>query len=128
MLFNNKGIIDATKVGNTCLQARDKEDSDWLGNLTRSEDCLVLNIWSEKRENNSTKLKPVMFLIPGGGLSIGSIFQEFYNGSVLATNDVVFASVNYRLANFGLLYGGVESAPGNVGLFDQTLGLKWVCI
>ena len=67
-----------------------------------------------------------MFWIYGGGLSVGSIFQKDYNGRVLATHDVIFVSVNYRLGHFGFLYGGDESAPGNVGFYDQLLVLKWV--
>ena len=67
-----------------------------------------------------------MFWIYGGGLSLGSIFQPVYNGSVLATRDVVLVSANYRLGQFGFLYGGEESAPGNVGLHGQLLGLQWV--
>ncbi|CAG2167820.1 unnamed protein product [Oppiella nova] len=57
---------------------------------------------------------------------MGSIFQEYYNGSVLATNDVVIVSVNYRLGPLGFLYGGDDTSPGNVGFYDQLLGLKWV--
>ena len=58
---------------------------------------------------------------------MGSIFAPIYNGSVLATNDVVFVSVNYRLGQFGFLYSDDESAPGKKGLHDQVLGLQWVC-
>ena len=68
-----------------------------------------------------------MFWIHGGGFSTGSIFAPIYSGKVLATMGVVFVSVNYRLGPLGFLYGGVDSAPGNVGLYDQLLGLKWVC-
>ncbi|CAG2111665.1 unnamed protein product, partial [Medioppia subpectinata] len=71
-------------------------------------------------------LKPVMFWIHGGSLNMGSIFLDWFNGSVLATHDVVVVSVNYRLGPFGFLYGDREDAPGNVGLYDQLLGLKWV--
>ncbi|CAG2121276.1 unnamed protein product, partial [Medioppia subpectinata] len=112
-------IIDATKVKNSCMQnamAFPNPDSPL------SEDCLVLNIWT----TNTTALKPVMFWIYGGGLVTGSIFQELYNGSALATNDVVVVSVNYRLGPFGFLYGDREDAPGNVGFYDQLLGMKWV--
>ncbi|CAG2122072.1 unnamed protein product, partial [Medioppia subpectinata] len=87
-----------------------------------SEDCLVLNIWT----TNTTALKPVMFWIHGGALSVGSIFQTWFNGSALATKDVVIVSANYRLGTFGFLYGEREYAPGNVGFYDQLLALKWV--
>jgi carboxylesterase type B len=69
-----------------------------------------------------------MFWIHGGGLNTGSIYQSLYNGSVLATHEVVLVSANYRLGKFGFLYGADDSAPGNVGLYDQVLALKWVCI
>ncbi|CAG2177705.1 unnamed protein product, partial [Oppiella nova] len=65
-----------------------------------------------------------MFWIHGGGLNGGSV--ELYNGSVLATNDVVVVAVNYRLGWFGFIYGDREDAPGNVGFYDQLLALKWV--
>ncbi|CAG2114545.1 unnamed protein product [Medioppia subpectinata] len=67
-----------------------------------------------------------MFWIHGGGLTAGSAFQEWYNGSALATREVVVVSVNYRLGLFGFLYGDREDAPGNVGFYDQLLALKWV--
>ena len=98
---------------------------DFIGELTHSEDCLFINVWSQSSNTHSTK-KPVMFWIYGGGLDIGSIFQTGYNGSVLATNDVVFVSVNYRLGPFGFLYSEDSTTPGNVGFYDQVLGLEWV--
>jgi carboxylesterase type B len=99
-----------------------------LENLTLSEDCLVLNIWSPELPKSGTNFeaKPVMFFIYGGGFAIGSIYQSIYGGQVLATNDAVVVTANYRLGNFGFLYGGPESAPGNMGHYDQTLALKWV--
>jgi carboxylesterase type B len=98
--------------------------------MTISEDCLVLNIWSPELPENGThfEAKPVMFFIHGGGFGGGSIYQSLYDGRVLATNDVVVVTANYRLRAFGFLYGEQESVPGNMGLYDQTLALKWVCI
>ncbi|CAG2164753.1 unnamed protein product [Oppiella nova] len=92
--------------------------------LNASEDCLVLNIWSPSSPSNGSKA--VMFWIHGGTLVLGSIFQDYYDGSVLATHDVVIVSTNYRLGLFGFLYGDREDAPGNVGFYDQLLALKWV--
>ena len=93
-----------------------------------SEDCLVLNIWSPKpkHQNTTQVLKPVMFWIHGGAFTIGSSFQPGYNGSALATNDVVVVTINYRLGPLGFLYANDTSAPGNVAFYDQLLALKWV--
>ena len=84
---------------------------------------MVINIWSPA---NSTKLEPVMFWIHGGGLVGGSIYDGWYDGKFLATHDVVIVSTNYRLGAFGFLYGGTADSPGNLGLYDQQLALKWV--
>ena len=56
----------------------------------------------------------------------GTINTPMYNGSVLATHDVVLVTTNYRVGAMGFLYGDDETAPGNVGLFDQVLALQWV--
>ena len=62
----------------------------------------------------------------GGGLQSGSIWEDFYNALPIATLDVVVVSVNYRIGSWGFLYDGSDEAPGNVGLYDQLLALKWV--
>ncbi|XP_054158965.1 cholinesterase 1-like, partial [Oppia nitens] len=119
-----KDVIDGTKPGNSCIQNLSPEMKQFIGDLQQSEDCLVLNVWTPSLE--TTGLKPVMFWIYGGAFSLGSIFQTDYNGSVLATNDVVFVAANYRVGELGFLYGAHESAPGNAGLYDQLLALKWI--
>ncbi|XP_054165682.1 pyrethroid hydrolase Ces2a-like [Oppia nitens] len=130
-----KGIIDGTKPGNSCMQKFVKSlEFVKMGNITTSEDCLVLNVWTPhtRRKNvmfdrkQDRSLRPVMFWIYGGGLTIGSIFQSQYNASALAAHDIVVVSVNYRLGPFGYLYTGEDSAPGNVGFYDQILALEWV--
>ncbi|CAG2119146.1 unnamed protein product, partial [Medioppia subpectinata] len=112
-------VINDTKRGKSCIQVK--------GRTAVSEDCLVLNIWTPNAGNNNTnksQLKPVMFWIHGGALLYGSI--NMYNGSFLATHDVIFVAANYRLGQLGFLYGDREDAPGNVGFYDQLLALKWV--
>jgi carboxylesterase type B len=129
-MIKPKTVIDATKPKNSCFQPIHYLEyiSGNFENMTLSEDCLVLNIWSPELPENGThfEAKPVMFFIYGGGFAIGSIYQSSYDGRVLATNDVVVVTANYRLGAFGFLYGGQESVPGNMGLYDQILALKWV--
>ncbi|CAG2120014.1 unnamed protein product [Medioppia subpectinata] len=117
-------IIDATKPKNACIQS----PSPFFPNVTTSEDCLVLNIWTPNAGNNNTnksQLKPIMFHIHGGALTMGSIFAPPIT-NVLAIHDVVYVSTQYRLGQLGFLYGDWEDAPGNVGFYDQLLALKWV--
>jgi carboxylesterase type B len=118
-----KEIIDATKPGKSCVQ----NIRNYMQYIKEySEDCLVLNIWSPNSDNKSSDLKAVMFWIHGGGLTAGSIYQTEFNGSVLAAHDVVMVAANYRLGFLGFMYGGIDSSPGNLGLYDQLLALKWV--
>ncbi|XP_054168287.1 cholinesterase-like, partial [Oppia nitens] len=124
-----KTIINATVQGYACMQP--KLFNTYTNNV--SEDCLVLNIWAPvvssgvQFSTNTKTIKPVMVWFYGGGFIGGSIFMlPLHNGSILATNDMVIVTVNYRLDVFGFLYTNDPSAPGNVGIYDQQLALKWV--
>eukprot|EP01084_Bolivina_argentea_P112647 200891_1 len=50
------GVYNGTNYGPICMQG---------GAQTQSEDCLFLNIWTQKPNNTGTLL-PVMFFIHGG--------------------------------------------------------------
>ncbi|CAF1316908.1 unnamed protein product [Adineta steineri] len=100
---------------------------DGMANKIINEDCLYLNVWSPVGSGTNGTLKPVMVWIHGGGLLVGSPSEYVYHGDMLsARGDVIVVSISYRLNIFGFLYSGDSRAPGNVGLLDQNLGLKWV--
>ena len=93
-----------------------------------SEDCLYLNVWSK----STTKKKPVLVYIYGGGFRSGGAGCAIYDGKAVAEKEVVFVSINYRVGVFGFLahpeltkessYG----ASGNYALLDMIAALQWV--
>ncbi|CAN7937551.1 unnamed protein product, partial [Ixodes hexagonus] len=116
------GTYDATQKKSSCPQHFYPAIFDIQTDL--SEDCLYLNVWTP---DTATPTKPVIVWIHGGAFAFGSSYQSWYNGSLLtAMHDVVVVTINYRLGIFGFLAAGVADAPGNVGLLDQNLALKWV--
>lgn len=76
---------------------------------------------------------PVLVWIYGGGYMSGTSTLQIYDGDLLAaTFDVMIASMQYRLGAFGSLYltpelpDDSDEAPGNMGLWDQALAIKWI--
>ena len=123
------GVYDAVKTLDACPQpgySLNGTNKDYIATTTMSEDCLYLNVFQPTpvRENRT-----VMVWIHGGGFVSGTIFTRGFDGSYLAQmGDVILVTVNYRLGPFGFLYSSDQStaAPGNQGLHDQVLALKWV--
>ncbi|ESP00050.1 hypothetical protein LOTGIDRAFT_113227 [Lottia gigantea] len=100
----------------------------WNPNTNMSEDCLYLNIWVPRgNSSNSTTPMATMIWIFGGGFFAGTPTLEVYDGKYLAAHsDVIVASINYRTGPLGFLYMGTQAAPGNMGLLDQQLALRWI--
>jgi len=79
--------------------------------------------------NSTLTNASVMIWIHGEGYSKGGSSVELYDGLTLAAmNDVIVASLNYRVGAFGFLYLGTDEAPGNMGLYDQAMAMQWIKI
>jgi carboxylesterase type B len=97
--------------------------------LVGSEDCLFLNVYTQQLPSNTNKtLKPVMVWIHGGAFRSGSNKTDVYGPEFLLTEDIVLVTINYRLGIFGFLSFDDASlgVPGNAGLKDMVMALKWV--
>ncbi|KAI2474068.1 juvenile hormone esterase-like [Diabrotica virgifera virgifera] len=92
------------------------------------EDCLSLHVFTKKLPSEETKLKPVMVFIHGGGFIAGSHDTKTHGPEHLLTEDIVLVTITYRLGLLGFLSLKDESldVPGNAGLKDQVLALKWI--
>ena len=66
-----------------------------------------------------------MVWIHGGGFRSGSSNQEKPE-VLVAIEDVIVVTLNYRLNIFGFLTNGDATIPGNYGLWDQQLAIQWV--
>ncbi|XP_067851848.1 bile salt-activated lipase-like [Heptranchias perlo] len=123
-----KGIRDARKYGNMCMQ-----DLVFVKNVQGDEDCLFLNIWIPNVRSALRKKLAVMIWIHGGAFAIGSSYGighekiSLYDGNELAhSGEVIIVSVNYRLTALGFLSTGDDNGRGNYGLWDQHMAIAWV--
>ncbi|XP_062565163.1 acetylcholinesterase isoform X1 [Armigeres subalbatus] len=124
------GVLNATKPPNSCVQIVDTVFGDfpgatmWNPNTPLSEDCLYINVVvPHPRPKNSA----VMLWIFGGGFYSGTATLDVYDHRTLASEEnVIVVSLQYRVASLGFLFLGTPEAPGNAGLFDQNLALRWV--
>ncbi|XP_052125729.1 cholinesterase 1 isoform X2 [Frankliniella occidentalis] len=92
----------------------------------QSEDCLFLNVFTPVTRLPTDHLRPVLVFIHGGGFVRGSAHSAIYGPDYLVERDLVVVTFNYRLGAFGFLSSNTSHAPGNAGLWDQTLALEWV--
>ena len=123
---------DATEFGPISMQAPNEVLQSLFGRARKQppldEDCLYLNVWTPALDGAR---RPVMVWIHGGGFVIGAGSEPLYEGSALASRDVVLVTINYRLGALGFLYdpdfaGAPGEACANFGLLDQIAALRWV--
>ncbi|MBO5573113.1 MAG: carboxylesterase/lipase family protein [Clostridium sp.] len=98
----------------------------------QSEECLYLNVWKPAEE--SAEKKPVIVWIHGGAFEVGSTAEPREEGTsyVSENQDIVFASLEYRLGVYGFLHlshlpdGQEYPDAQNLGIMDQMMALKWI--
>lgn len=107
-----------------CFEAYPSKFRNMTPYLKFTEDCLILNIYVPHTFNRNVSL-PVMVWIHGGAFVGGASSQ--YHGEILsAFINTIVITINYRLGMFGFLRSADGKLPGNQGLWDQHLALKWV--
>ncbi|CAH1407387.1 unnamed protein product [Nezara viridula] len=113
-----EGIRNATEPKSDCLHYTE------LGlYVLGSEDCLYAYVYAPKDFNETKTLKDVIIYIHGGGFSC---MLGHYGPRYILDHDVVYVFFTYRLGPLGFLSTGDTVIPGNFGLKDQNMLLKWV--
>lgn len=140
---------------NDVLDCTGPADVPFQGNMLfkkykGSEDCLYLNVFTNEVSNCNKYLywkrkvfdfpsfcifqiippspRPVMVWIYGGGFQLGEATRDMYSPDYFMSKDVVLVTIAYRLGPFGFLSLDDPSVdvPGNAGIKDQIMALKWV--
>ncbi|XP_018328850.1 venom carboxylesterase-6-like [Agrilus planipennis] len=89
------------------------------------EDCLYLNVYIPKSKINQNSKMPVVVNFHGGSFMM--LGPKVAAGELyIMDRDVIYVNMNYRLGVFGFLSTEDEVVPGNMGLKDQNLALRWV--
>nr|AIY68358.1 esterase [Leptinotarsa decemlineata] len=120
---NWNGILDATYNDKSCIQFSNYYNAN-ISNY-ENEDCLYINVYTPEFPSTNLSL-PVMYFIYGGGFLNGAANFEYAGPHYLLESGVIVVTVNYRVGAFGFLATGDKIIPGNYGLKDQQMGLKWV--
>ncbi|RZB39244.1 COesterase and/or Abhydrolase 3 domain containing protein, partial [Asbolus verrucosus] len=111
------GILDTTYTTTVCRQATSNT-------IFETEDCLYINVFTPQLPGGDGNVSfPVIFYIHGGGFIFGT--SIIFGPDNFINNDVILVSFNYRLGPYGFLSTQDEIIPGNNGLKDQLLALKW---
>ncbi|KAH8369270.1 hypothetical protein KR009_006100 [Drosophila setifemur] len=94
--------------------------------LIGAEDCLYLNIYAKKL-NTPTPLPMIVYFF-GGGFEKGDPTRDLHSPDYFMMRDVVVVTVSYRVGPLGFLSlnDPTVGVPGNAGLKDQLLAMKWI--
>ncbi|XP_072398062.1 venom carboxylesterase-6-like [Diabrotica undecimpunctata] len=90
--------------------------------VSGDEDCLYVNIYTPKKQ--SSKKLNVLFYIHGGAFMFNH--GGMFGPEIIMDRDVIYITINYRLGPLGFLSTEDNVVPGNNGMRDQILALKWM--
>ncbi|CAH0592571.1 unnamed protein product [Chrysodeixis includens] len=93
--------------------------------LVGSIDCLHLNVYVPDSANTRNRL-PVLVWFYGGAFQVGYAGRSWYGPRFLVKQDIILVTLNYRIGPYGFMCLDVPEVPGNQGLKDQQLALKWI--
>lgn len=96
------------------------------GAVDGQEDAGIVSVFTPYLKPR--KPLPVAVYIHGGGFQMAYGKMDMFGGDYLLQKDIVYVTINYRVGPIGFLSLSDPSLniPGNAGLKDQVLALKWV--
>ncbi|XP_063375134.1 esterase B1-like [Cydia amplana] len=118
--YKFEGIFEAVDDTSRCPQVEEFNNT-----ITGTLDCLHVNIYVPNSASIDNPL-PVMIYIFGGIFKFGFAGRYVYGARFLVRHNVIFISFNYRIGPYGFMCLKTSKLPGNQGLKDQVLALRWI--
>ncbi|GMS87635.1 hypothetical protein PENTCL1PPCAC_9810, partial [Pristionchus entomophagus] len=120
------GTLDSTFFGHACAQKMTISYPDPITGF--SEDCLHLNVFTNRKCKESNSSCAVLFIIHGG-FGFFESTMRFPDETIVrnfVSQDIVVVSTAYRLGMFGAMALGDENAlPANLALHDLLAALRF---
>ncbi|KAJ8933687.1 hypothetical protein NQ318_008405 [Aromia moschata] len=113
-IWKAKTMFKCMQYDHFTLQGQDMVSGD--------EDCLYVNVYTP--DLSPQKKFDVLIFIHGGAFMFN--YGGMYGPELILDRDVVYVTLNYRLGPLGFLSTEDDVVPGNNGLKDQILALKWI--
>ncbi|XP_062126087.1 esterase B1 isoform X1 [Drosophila sulfurigaster albostrigata] len=111
-----------------CRQKGEKplQFNQYTKQLEGIENCLYLNVYVKSMKTE--KPLPLIVFFFGGGFEKGDSSRDLHSPDYFMMRDVVVATVSYRVGPLGFLSleNPAAGVPGNAGLKDQLLAMKWI--
>nr|ARM65383.1 putative antennal esterase CXE12 [Ectropis obliqua] len=90
--------------------------------MNQQEDCLIASVYVPDTQERDL---PVVVYVHGGAFQVGT-GDMILPTALVAENNIIAVTFNYRVGTHGFLCLGTEDVPGNAGMKDQVAALKWV--
>ncbi|XP_050676357.1 acetylcholinesterase-like [Leptidea sinapis] len=113
-----EGVYLADDDSRICPQKHEHGHSG-IGTL----DCLNLNVYVPRSASHK---KAVLVWIYGGSYKKGFSLKQVYGPEYLVAHDIIFVTFNYRVGPYGFFCLDTKEVPGNQGMKDQVMALRWI--
>ncbi|XP_023953779.2 esterase E4-like [Bicyclus anynana] len=118
-------VLEAKKLQKSCAQLNSPQRRIKRYGFTGDEDCLHLSIHTPKLPSSENALPVIVFLY-NENFKISYNASKEYGNDFFMKEEVIIVTLNHRLGSLGFVSFEDEILPGNNGIRDVILALKWI--
>lgn len=119
-------VLECNKEKSSCAQyflpVRQHSRYGFYGD----EDCLTLSIHTPNLPTNENPNLPVIVFLMNEQFRMSYNITKDYGPDFFMSENVIIITVNHRLGSLGFLSNEDDVLPGNNGLRDVILAMKWL--